>query len=387
MRDWKRSMTNEKLTLSEHEAIILTTQYGFEGEELNTSKWKQRGCLQMDRTQKGLMSKLQTIFNTVEITGKGKKRQYILSDKNEVQSEREYSYRSFATSPEGKVMIDYIYEQLLDILQDELSITSWVKMLNLPEVSMHTSEMAIEKMQSFYGEHLSSMRDKIIKDVVNNLIDNVDTRNIDIVKNAFNHLQKIGVITLTDVYYFMMADGDLKAVTQLEYENLQQELKAIVQSTGADWNSYLSARRFTNYYTKQLKECSILVKKHLSAHGIDYEFKRVSVTILDNDTQRDTFKGDIYRAWCDDIIRLATNRQKKPKYSESQYLGNRLVLLNTLILLEPYLNEQQRSVMETEIKLLPEKFNLMWDIFIRQEARAIEEKMNRYNFESIEHNA
>jgi hypothetical protein len=104
----------QKTHFTEAEAIKITIEHGFKGNELETSDWKKRGCLKDNGTFKALKEKLGCIYVNVEVVGKGKKRTYILSEKKEVVSERIYYYRGSVPKLEDTIMKEFVFNQLLE---------------------------------------------------------------------------------------------------------------------------------------------------------------------------------------------------------------------------------------------------------------------------------
>jgi hypothetical protein len=96
-------------TFTEEQAIQITIDNRYDGSEFETSSWKQRGCLKPNRTLEVLISKLNTIYNHVEVEGKGKKRKYILTDKKEVVEGRKLNYKGSVPTSEDEIMKEYIY--------------------------------------------------------------------------------------------------------------------------------------------------------------------------------------------------------------------------------------------------------------------------------------
>lgn len=76
--------------------------------------WKTRGCLSPNRTLEALTRKLKTIYEIVEVEGKGKKRKYILKDKKEVVNEREYNYKGSVPTVDDYTMKEFIFSYLIN---------------------------------------------------------------------------------------------------------------------------------------------------------------------------------------------------------------------------------------------------------------------------------
>lgn len=374
----------DEITFTEYEAILLTIEYGFEGNELNTSKWINNGSLDgakdkitgefKDRAILALIAKLKTFYDYVEVVGKGKKRSYILRGKKKQQTERVFNYTSFATSSEGQIMIEYIFNQLVVIRRDENSFTNWSKVVGLPKVNKTSLELAVEEMNKLYSNNLGDNTAYVINKATNEISDTINSRNIEIIKKAFIHLEKQKRIKTSSVYYFKKLDGNVQVVKQAEYEKVKAEIKEIVEEQEVEIKSYMNARRFKNYHTKELKECSKLVKKHLSEQGIDYEFERLYVKVINDEMKMNVSKQELDRTWCDNFISLTHKKQKGEKYQNTPYLSKEFYLLNVCLMLKSYLSETQLLIIETEKSNLNKRFNLMYDKYI--EAKMLEAEIN-----------
>ncbi|MDJ0331723.1 hypothetical protein [Planococcus sp. S3-L1] len=388
----------DKITLTEHEAILLTIEYGFEGNELNTKKWIKNGSLDgaidkasmeyKDRAIVALINKLKTFYDYVQVEGKGKSRRYILSGKKDEQTERVFNYTSFASSPEGKLVIEYIFNQLVEIREDENSISNWSRVVGLPMVDNTSAKSAAKEMASLYSSHLGDNTAKLINKAIDEINFTIGGRNIEIVKRVFKQLKKQKRIEAISTYYFKKLDGSVQVVNQAEYQKLKDAIKEIVEEQEVEFKSYMNARRFKNFHSKELKECNLLVKKYLTEQGIDYEFERLIVKVISDEIKMIVTKKELYRTWCDNFLDLTYKKQKSEKYQNSPYMSKEFYLLNVCLLLKSYLSERQLLIVESEKSNMDRRFSTMYENYI--EVKMLEAEVNNKPIgfgQTIEHTA
>ncbi|MDJ0331129.1 hypothetical protein [Planococcus sp. S3-L1] len=388
----------DEVTLTEYEAILLTMEHGFEGNELNSKRWIKNSSLDgtidkvtgeyADRAIIALINKLKTFYDFVQVKGKGKSRRYILSGKKEQQTERVFNYTSFASSPEGNIMIEYVFNQLLDIKENDISISNWTRLIGLPNVSNYSMENAIEEMTDLYSGNLGDNTEKIIGKAIDEINSTIRSRNMEIVKTAFSHLKKQKRIKTTSIFCLRKVEGNVQVINQEEYKKVKSDIKTLVEEQEVVFKDYMNARRYNNFYTKELRECNRIVKKHLNSQGIDFEFERLSVKVINDEMKTKVTGQEINRTWCDDFIKLTQNKQRKEKYRDSQYLTKEFYLLNVCIMLKSYLSKSQLSIIEMETIDMNKRFNLMKDRYIENKLLEDEIKARPIGFgQTIEHTA
>ncbi|MTD30118.1 hypothetical protein [Planomicrobium sp. YIM 101495] len=387
----------EKITLTEYEAILLTMEYGFEGNEFNTAKWKKNGALDgtkdkvtgefSDRAILALIAKLKTFYHNVQVEGKGKGRHYILWGKKEIQTERVFNYNSFASTPEGNIMIEYVFNRLLKIKTNTLSITRWTSLIGLPKLDDNSLKAAFEEMKELYSFNLGENTEKVINKTIREINSVINSRNVDIIRNAFNHLKKQNRIEITPLYYFRKIDGNVQVVDVIEYRELKADIKILVEEQEVAYQDYMNARRFNNFHSEELRECNKIVKQHLKDQEIDYEFERLFVDVVNKKVVRELDEQEVNRAWCNNFISLAQDKQKKEKYKNSQYLSKEFYLLNVCILLRAYLSKSQLSIIEEETTNLEKRFATMYDRYVEAKLLEEEEEKPKGFGQTIEHTA
>ncbi|MFP3356751.1 hypothetical protein R0K17_05260 [Planococcus sp. SIMBA_143] len=364
----------EEITITEYEAILLTMEHGFEGNELNTSKWKKNGSLDgavdkitgefKDRAILALIAKLRTFYDYVEVVGKGKKRRYILRGEKKQQTARVYNYTSLASTPEGELMIEYIFNKLVEINEDENGIGKWSTLLGLPTVSKTSLESAFDEMNRLYSSQLGEKTENLVNKAINEINSTISSRNIEIVKRSFKHLEKQNRIQTASVYYFKKVDGNVQIVKKEEYDKVKTHIKEIVEEQEVNLKSYMNARRFKNYHTRELRECNELVKKYLNRQGIEFEFECLVVKVINDEIKMNVTKQELDRAWCDNFLGLTYKKQKGEKYQNSPYMSKEFYLLNVCIMLRAYLSERQLLIIESEKSNMDKRFNTMYENYI-----------------------
>lgn len=169
---------------TEEEAINITIDHGYDGSEFNTAVWKDRGCLIPNRTMDALISKLETIYHTVKVEGRGKKRNYILKDKKEEMTDREYNYKGTLPTEEEEEMKEYIFNILVNTgVGNAKPYNSWIRDFELFQPMPFSSKTLIAAMKELHAGVRSNS-----KEIVNEFIKAINNYNKSIVESSFRRL-------------------------------------------------------------------------------------------------------------------------------------------------------------------------------------------------------
>ncbi|MDE3838642.1 hypothetical protein C0966_04465 [Bacillus methanolicus] len=326
---------NQKTVFTEEEAIKITIEHGYDGAEFQTSVWKQRGCLKNNGTLKALISKLETIYNNVEMIGNGKKRQYILSDKKDKVTERTFNYKGSVATVKDEIMKEYIFNQLTKFNHElKQSYKGWARVLGFCDPDSLSAEEMIETIKELHSGFPVLYNPK---EVVSIFIQTLDIRNKDVIEKSFQRLQKEERINVKEVYIFKTIEGEYEEVWLETYQDAEESLRDFLESKDVSYYAYIqSVSSF--HKSNKMKEIIKEVEEYLSEQfGIKYFFKSFRVKVLDPTIKKEVTKDEFNQAYFQRLIKLSQNRQNKVDYKQSPIFWKRFYLLNTLTLLD-YMN-------------------------------------------------
>lgn len=369
-------------TFTEEQAINITIQHGYDGSEFETDIWKSRGCLKPNRTLEALISKLNTIYNHVEVEGKGKKRIYILVDKKDLVEERQFNYKGKVATTEDDIMKEYIFNSLHTKSDFTQSYKGWASVLKFP----NTDKLSIEEMVYRIRDLHSGF--PIIynpKETVSKFIQTVGIRNKDVIEKSFKRLEEEGRIKLTEVYNFKTIDGVYEEVTEFEYQETQGYLNKFLQSKDVTYYSY-SQSVSSFYKTKKMKQIINQVNEYLSKEfEIEYFFKSFKVEVLNPEVKQEVTIDEFNQAYVKRLVKLTTDRQDKNNYKNSLYFWKRFYLLNTLTLLKFMDVDGIDEVLAKEKKLKTDKVDAFaLDVMIHHFDSDVEREKIRHTFGKVE---
>lgn len=365
---------------TEEQAIQITIDNGYDGSEFETTVWKNRGCLKPDRTFEGLISKLKTIYQKVDVEGKGKKRRYLLQDKKGKVEVRKFNYKGSVASKEDEIMKEYIFNSLHNKSDFTQSYKGWASLLKFPDTEKISIEDMINKIKNI---HHGFPRIYNPKEAVSKFIQTINIRNKDVIEKSFKRLVKEGRIKVSEIYNFKTIDSGYEEVTQLEYEDAIDKLNKFLESKNVTYYSY-SQSVASFYKTRKMKGIIQQVDDYLSEYlEIEYFFKSIKVEVLNDEVIQDVTPGEFNEAYVKRLVKLTTDRQNKNDYKESVYFWKRFYQLNTLSLLkhigffgfEETLKKEKESQFEKT-----EKFDL--DLMIHNFERDWTEENVRKSFGS-----
>lgn len=372
----------ESIQVNEEEAINITIEHGYDGAEFETSVWKQRGCLKPNRTLEALKSKLETIYNDVEIVGSGKKRQYILSDKKDSVTERIFNYKGSVETEEDTLMKEYIFNKLLRYEEGfTQSYKGWAMVLGFPNTeSFSIEDMIYEIKYLHYG--FPTIYNP--KEVVSKFIQAINTRNKDVIEKSFKRLEKENRISLTEIYNFKTCDDEIEVVDKLEYEEAQEYLRNFLESKGVTLYVYSQSISSINK-SKKMRKLSLEVEEFLSEElGIKYFFKSFKVVVLNQKECKEITNDEFIEAYYNRFVKLTTDRQNKEKYKNSILFWQKFYLLNTLTLLDFMKIKGYEENLKNERKLKLEKTDeYAQDFIIYLAEKDVEKETRRHTFGNV----
>jgi hypothetical protein len=368
---------------NEEEAIKITIEHGHDGAEFQTSVWKNRGCLKPNRTLEALISKLKTIYNSVEVNGNGKKRRYTLTDKKDQVSKREFNYKGSIATPEDNVMKEYIFNRLLKNRGEYTqSYKHWAKLMNFPDTTLLSiSELTKTIKDLHYG--FPTIYNP--KEVVSHFIQTMNTRNKDVIEKSFKRLENEGRIKCEFVYNFTMVDGKYREVHQIEYELAQAYLKEFLSIKDITYYSYIQSVTGLHQSSK-MKRIIREVEEFLADHlNIKYFFKSVKVEVIDKTVKRECKTEEFNQAYYQRLIKLTKERQEKENYQTSLSFWRRFYLINTLTLLDYLKVNGVSEMIKEEKKLMIDRIdNFSIDLMIYQDELKKKREKIHHTFGKVE---
>ncbi|PLR99618.1 hypothetical protein [Bacillus sp. T33-2] len=370
---------NDTSCYTEEEAIKITIENGYDGSEFNTTVWKQRGCLKPNRTLQALISKLQTIYNIVEITGTGKKRRYILTGIKDQVSDRKFNYKGSVLTVEDETMKEYIFNSLiLSNNHFSQSYKSWSKYLGFIDTNSFNIDDMIQVIKELHSGFPLIYNPK---EVISVFIQTLNIRNKDVIEKSFRHLEKEGRIKVNESYNIKFISGQYESINQLEYENIVEYIKGFLQSKNVTYYAYSHALT-SIHKTKKMIQTINEVTEFLSDHfNIEYVFKSFGVTIIDKTIKKDVTKEQFLQAYFTRLIKLSKDRQGKQEYNNSLSFWKRFYLLNTFTLLDYIHVNNIRDLIKTEKKLYSQKVDeYSLDLMINHFESDIEREKKRHSF-------
>lgn len=322
---------NEQLIVNEKEAIQITIKHGYDGSELNTVTWKERGCLKPNRSMESLKRKLLTIYENVEIQGNGKKRKYILDNKKSKVTDRIYNYKGSVPSPEDEIMKEYIFNQLvLNKEKNNNPYKAWARILKFinPE-SYNINEM----IQVLKDLHIGFPVMYNPKEAVSTFIQTITIRNKDIIQKSFQRLQKENRIIVHESFYYKDIEGNYIEIDSEEYNDLLHEVKTFLETKETTY--YIYSQALTSLHkTKKMKRIIKELEDYLSTNfELKYFFKSFQIDIVDQTIIKEITPEEFEKAYYDRSIKLTIDRQNKKEYKDSLTFWRRFYLINSLTLL------------------------------------------------------
>jgi hypothetical protein len=327
----------ESNTFTEEEAINITIEHGYDGSELNTAVWKDRGCLNPTRTLDALINKLETIYHTVEVSGKGKKRKYLLKNKKEEMTEREYKYKGTVPTEEEELMKEYIFNYLVKHgVGNARPYSAWVRNFDLFQKNSFSSKPLIEEMKELHMGVLSNP-----KEIVSEFINAINNFNKSIVENSFRRLENEGRITRSISYVFRTVDGNYEEVDEERYEEATTFKKELVEAHEITYRQYIQAYFSVGHRSARMTNIINEVDEQLAkVFGVKYMYQAIGILIIDENVIKEVSKDEFDQAYFHKFIKLSQDRQNRSDYKDTKSFWRRTYLMNTLKILSLILKDK-----------------------------------------------
>lgn len=232
-----------ELRLTELEAIQLTMENGYDGKELTLYCWKKNGSLDgkkdkvtgefKERSMVSFIRKLETIFDNVEVEGKGKKRTYILSGKKEVMTKKRDDRSTGQHDEYIKIMAKHLYNHLLDKLNGRtFTYNKWmIEIGGLNPDIVNKDKMIFDCFDKiYYGADL----DDIKKSTMNYF----KHRNQRVMGQMTSNLEHNNLIKKIENYGAVTIENKFISITKESYDEWRNGLEKLVTSYDLKMNNY-----------------------------------------------------------------------------------------------------------------------------------------------------
>lgn len=366
---------------TEEQAIKITIKHGYDGSEFQTSAWKQRGCLKPDRTLEGLISKLKTIYESVVVEGRGKKRKYILNGKKDEVKERKFNYKGSVATVEDEVMKEYIFNYLSKHSGFTQSYKGWAEVLGFPDTSNYSFDKMVQQIKKL---HLGFPTIYNPKEAVSKFIQTINTRNKDVIEKSFQRLEREGRIKVSEVYNIKTIEGKFEEIDKEEYEKLESFLHEMLKSY--DITLYAYTQAVTSIFkSDKMRNIVNEINQQLAAEfNIKYFFKSFKVDVLEKTIKKEVSKEEFIQAYINRLIKLSKNRQNKDDYKNSISFWKRFYLLNTLTLLKFNGFNGTDELISKEKKLYLDKIDdFILQVMINLHEKNKKEKVDEFDINKI----
>ena len=305
----------EEIKLTEREAIQLTIDVGgFKGEELESAAWKKNGSLDGKRdkmtdefSNRGTIKfirKLQTLYESVEVKGKGKKRTYILSGKREQQIEIEDNRKFNGYTNEDYIMCKHVFNCLVKM--DDSSIKSEYEW-SITCDGYNPRKLNAEMIRVLFHELYLDEEHRLIYDEFS---DYLKSYNRAMIKKAFKYLEFNRHIIVHNHFTAIKIDGEKIEIDAHTYSQFHTLQKKILDSWGV--NVFL-LRKLENSekYAGMFDELNQFYERM----GIKIAYKTYSVELLNDKRFDDIQYQDFTEAYFVKLINNITNlKSRKTKY-------------------------------------------------------------------------
>ncbi|MGI2326426.1 hypothetical protein [Planococcus sp. YIM B11945] len=345
----------EKEFYTEREAIELLMLYSYsDGSEFETAVWKERGALKKNSsTHKAVLRKLNCLFDNVSCEGKESVRKYFLTGlKDQPIKDMGGNIGRRATSKDF-LMDEYIFNKLVELKDNSANAYgAWIRELKILESHNFYSKKIVNMIGKLHEETPGLFNASEIRD---EFIHTITKRNLDIVENAFQRLEKDKRIELKVFYNFKKIDGSNKLVSKQEYDEVSEEFTSFLKK---EETSYHRFNKIRNKKRPSEREIEILesAKKQLAHFDIEYYYKSYQVKIVDETIRQDMNKEEFEKVYFDRLLELTEYRQEKYLGKQTEYFWQKYYKLNTLAILRHIGVEGLDNEIEIELNKRPIAF-------------------------------
>lgn len=304
------------MKLNELEAIELTIDKGFRGEELELSCWKKKGALDGKRCKvtgkykEGNMikfiRKLETLFDSVEVEGKGKKRIYILSGEKTVQSAMQDNRKFNGYDKNDYIMSKYVFNRLVAMDSKEIKSTyQWsVEVGALSTATITLQDVEDHFYDIYLGEDASTVH--------NGFISTIKNYNRGMVEKAFKYLQHLNLIDVTEHFTAIKLNGEKVAISKDTFDKFTAYKRRILNKYNV---SVFGLKYLEN--SPKYADMNDELNQLYDDMGMKLVFIAQSVQLLSTAT----FDDVTFKVFTDAYYTQLINKMEKRTYNEGQFLS------------------------------------------------------------------
>ncbi|MEK4426914.1 hypothetical protein [Solibacillus sp. FSL K6-1523] len=223
-----------EIELSESEAIKLTITHNYDGEEFESAKFKKLGCLDGQRDKETgefnnramvkFIRKLQSIYESVRVEGKGKNRKYILEGKRNVILPMEDKRKNNGTTIFDVIISRFFFNRLVQKNTDKPKSTyNWAVDIG----AYNPKLIKFERVKQIFGEMYYGQDNHFI---YNQFVDYIKNRNRAVAANSFKLLKRCGLINTIEHMMGLNEEDKVVNIYRYEYETYTSRKNEILKS-------------------------------------------------------------------------------------------------------------------------------------------------------------
>jgi len=306
---WEENVLTE-IKLTELEAIQLTMEHGFDGEELESAKFKKLGCLDgakdkvtgefNNRAMIKFIRKLETLYHHVSVEGKGKKRIYTLSDVKAIQSKMQDDRKFNGYDEQDYLISKHVFNRLVEM--DSSSIKSayeWAIDCNAFNPAQINKEMV---RSQFYDVFM----DEDAEQVYNGFQRTIKDTNRSMIEKAFKWLEHENLVKVNDHYSGVKLDGRKVEIDKNTYDLFTSNKTVILKKYDVKFYSY-QYHKNNETYAEMFEELEQLYDEM----KMKLVFVSHSVQLLNTDIYHDVETDDFFNAYYGSLINKLDKKQSK----------------------------------------------------------------------------
>lgn len=361
----------DRKIVTERELIELTIEWGFDGKELETATFKQRGCLKPNGTMNKLIAKGLTRYDSVELMKDekgevltGKDRRYVLEGLKDSPTKRITGNATNGTPPTefDEVIEEYFFNLLVKRVaprEDGWSETynlwgsNWINQLVMSDTewaSYHTL------LKNTFREY-SDLSEEHIKEIFSNVKDNLNRNLRGLAVKLIERLEKKERIETDIEFYQVFAEGSLVAdfnremEKELKYEDkkfslhykideykhleIVEGITQIIAPLGMVFGRYKIVSAFPHYATDEEKVIIKIVGEWLfDCHSVDYLYNRIRIWVTDATILMEVSEQEKKDAFANRIIEKTNKRMNRKDYKTTPKYTNAFYRLSVFLLLD-----------------------------------------------------
>lgn len=339
--------------MTEQEVIEYTITKGFDGEEFDTQAWKERGCLRTDGTYKKLINKLECCFEIVVVEGKGKKKDYILSNPKVKMTPLKDNRkgRLMPRKDENVVLTNYVHTKLLSLQREgKLNRTTYKKLGERLFYGESNKNVLKGSVRFTFTDFL---QDKKIPSVWSYTDWYFETRARKEIELALDQLQKQNKIVVEKFWIGNFNQEHaiesnisyLKKLSTEEIKQVEQTISEIVEANDFTYAEYKKQLALA-YQSKKLLETQQEVQQHLKwSFGLNYMYEAISIRLIEVEPSKVVKYREAQDTFLRKTLGLVKEKKDSLKYRNAKRKSEKFYYLCVLL----YVKAMGTPVDETEL--------------------------------------